>query len=310
MPLHPEAEAFLKALRKAGALNMEEVTPAEIRALFEKMPLNYKDAPTEFLEVHERNIPGPQREIPLRIYKPLGSGPFPVLCYFHGGGFVAGSLETHDPVCRLLALQTPCIVVAVDYCLAPEYKFPAAPEDCYAATVWVSQQAPDIKGDLERLAVGGDSAGGNLAAVVSLMCRDRSGPSLLYQLLAHPVTTMIPATHSYEEYGEGYFITKEMISWFNAHYLTNRQDRSHPYASPLLAQDLSNLPPALILSAEYDPLRDEGEIYASKLQQAGCSAVLFRVMGQVHPFFVPGFSAGKLAVSAAAGALRMAFSGR
>ncbi len=307
MPLHPEVEAFLKALHKAGAMNMETVTPDEMRGLFEKMPLNYKDAPTEFLEVHEKNIPGPLREITLWIYKPPGNGSFPVLCYFHGGGFVCGNLKTHDPVCRLLALQTPCIVVAVEYSLAPEYKFPVAPEDCYAAIEWVSQNAEILYGDKERVTVGGDSAGGNLAAVVSLMARDRNGPSLNSQLLVHPVTIMISSTHSYEEYGEVYFITKEMIAWFNDHYLEGQDDKNHPYASPLLASDLGNLPPAFILTGEYDPLRDEGEIYATRLQQAGNNAVLFRVMGHVHPFFLPGFTAGKLAISTSAAALRMAF---
>ncbi|HUW64026.1 MAG TPA: alpha/beta hydrolase [Spirochaetia bacterium] len=306
MPLHPEVKGFLRSLGTQAEPDV--ICVADVRAMLEARAAFKVDLPEETLVVRDITIPGPAGEIPVRLYAPVHRDPLPVLCFFHGGGFVTGSLNTHDAACRWLAAGTPCLVVSVDYRLAPEHKFPAAPDDAYAAVQWVAANAAAIGGDAGRVAVGGDSAGGNLAAVVSLMARDRGGPSLRFQLLVYPAVNCIGSTRSFEEYGEGeYFLTTRMMKWFNAQYFARESDISHPYASPLLAPDLSNLPPALVLTPEYDPLRDEGEVYAIRLQRAGNQAVCMRVMGHVHPFFTPAFTAGKLALLTSAGALRMAF---
>jgi acetyl esterase len=238
--------------------------------------------------VEDRLIRGPASELPVRIYTPAGveQGPLPALVYLHGGGWVLGSIESHDPVCRALANHARCLVVSVGYRLAPEHPFPAAPEDCYAATCWVAEHAREIKADPARIAVGGDSSGGNLAAAVTLMARDRQGPALCYQVLIYAETDYYePGTVSYTTYREGYGLTREEMIWFWDQYLARPEDRVHPYAAPLRATDLSNLPPALIITAEYDPVRDEAEHYARRLQQAGVPVQLSRYAGMIHGFF-------------------------
>jgi acetyl esterase len=266
--------------------------------------------PEEVGKVENRTIPGPAGEIPVRIYTPYGQGPFPSLVYYHGGGWVVGDLDGADVPCRLLTNRANCVVVSVDYRLAPEHKFPAAVEDAYAAAKWVVENAPSIQVDPARVAVGGDSAGGNLAAVVALMARDRGGPSLLYQMLIYPVTHHAYNTDSYRENAEGYFLTKDMMVWFWNHYLRDEQDGKNPYASPLLADNLSGLPPALVITAEYDPLRDEGEAYAERLKAAGIPVEVTRYNGMIHGFFwMPGaLEQGKKAIEQAANALKQAFS--
>jgi acetyl esterase len=205
--------------------------------------------------------------------------------FFHGGGFVVGDIDTHDATCRGLAKAAHCIVVSVDYRLAPEHPFPAAPEDCYAATVWVADNAASLGGDGARLAVGGDSAGGNLAAVVALMARDRGGPALAHQLLIYPVIDHNFDTASYVENGRGYLLSREMMMWFWGLYLEDASDGSNPYASPIRAEDLSGLAAATIISAEFDPLRDEGEAYARRLGDADVAVTARRYDGMVHGFF-------------------------
>jgi acetyl esterase len=209
----------------------------------------------------------------------------PLLVFFHGGGFVIGDIDTHDATCRGLAKAAHCIVVSVDYRLAPEHPFPAAPEDCYAATVWVADNAASLGGDGARLAVGGDSAGGNLAAVVALMARDRGGPALTHQLLIYPVIDHNFDTASYVENGRGYLLSREMMMWFWGLYLEDAGDGSKPYASPIRAEDLSGLAAATIISAEFDPLRDEGEAYARRLGDADVAVTARRYDGMVHGFF-------------------------
>jgi acetyl esterase len=259
-------------------------------------------------KVEDRTVPGPAGDIPIRVYWPEGEGPFPVLVFFHGGGFVLCSLETHDGQCRALANRAGCVVVSVDYRLAPEHPFPAAPEDCYAVTEWVAAHAARLDADPARLAVAGDSAGGNLAAVVALMARDRSGPALRFQLLVYPVTNHDFETLSYRENAEGYFLTTNTMKWFWGHYLADVADGSNPYASPLRAEDLSGLPPGFCITAGYDPLRDEGEAYAERLRAAGVSCPTERFPGMFHGFF--GMQAlldeADRAVTLAAGALRKA----
>lgn len=208
-----------------------------------------------------------------------------MLAYFHGGGFVLGLNSGHDWVARWLAHETGCLVGLVDYRLAPEAPFPAAPEDCFRAVQWMSEQATHIGGRAETLAVAGDSAGGNLAAVVALMARERGGPHLAHQILLYPVTDYACDTPSYEENSEGYLLTREFMRWFWKHYLPEPEAGDDPYASPLRTENLTGLPPATVLTAEYDPLRDEGEAYAGRLIAAGVPTQLTRYSGMIHGFF-------------------------
>jgi acetyl esterase len=233
-------------------------------------------------EVRDLTVSTPDGPIPARAYIPYGETPLPVVVFFHGGGWVIGSIETHDAPCRELANRSGAIVVSVEYRLAPEHPFPAAPEDCYAATSWVAEHASEFGGDPSRLAVAGDSAGGNLSAVVALMAVERGGPPLRFQLLIYPATDFRMGYASIDENGNGgYFVTKADMHWFFGHYGADPTDWR---ASPLLAPDHSGLPPALVLTAEYDPLRDEGEAYARKLEEAGVPVTLRRYDGQIHGF--------------------------
>jgi acetyl esterase len=222
----------------------------------------------------------------LRIYTPLGEGPFPLMMFFHGSGFVVCSLDTHDGMARNLCAGTGCVVVSVDYRLAPEAKFPAAPDDCLAATRWAAANAAALGGDPGKMFVAGDSAGGNLAAVTALRLRDEGGPQLLGQLLIYPVTDHYePGTPSMMENAEGYGLTRVGMMWFWDHYLEHPSHGANPYASPLRAGDWRGLPPALVVTAEYDPLRDEGEYYAERLRQAGVPTEMKRWDGMNHGFF-------------------------
>lgn len=223
-------------------------------------------------------------QIPVRVYHPADVQNLPVLIYFHGGGWVLGNVDTHDGYCRALAAGAGIKVVSVDYRLAPEHKFPTAAEDCYAATCWISKNAASLGGDPQRIAVGGDSAGGNLAAVVALMARDRSGPEIAFQLLNYPITDFDLETASYNENAAGYGLTKDTMNWFWNHYLPTPKDASNPYACPLKAESLASLPPALVVTAEYDPLRDEGEAYARRLSKEGGATELVRYDGMIHGF--------------------------
>ncbi len=283
MPLDSQAQMLLEKMEASGippfhTLPVEDARLA-MRDLFGK-----KKNPVSVQHVEDRDISGPAGSIPIRLYTPEGEGPFPVLVYFHGGGWVLGSIETHDPICRELAQAIGCVVVSVDYRLAPEHPFPVPLEDCYAAVCWVARHAAEINGDAQRIAVGGDSAGGNLAAAVTLTARDRGTPPIAYQLLIYPVTDHAFDTDSYQENGHGYFLTKDMMVWFWQHYLSNKDHGLCPQASPLRAQQVAGLPSALVLTAEFDPLRDEGEAYAEQLQAAGVPVVYRCYAGMIHGF--------------------------
>jgi len=308
MPLDPQAQALLEQMAADNTPERDTLTPEEVRANMRAMA-GLLGAGEPVARVEDRAIPGPDGPIPARIYTPTGTGPFPVLVYFHGGGWVIGDIETHDGLCRSLCNGASCIVVSVDYRLAPEHRFPAAPEDCYAATAWVAQQAATFHGDSSRLAVGGDSAGGNLAAVVSLMARDRGGPPLAFQLLIYPATDLRMESLSIEENGEGYYLTKRDMVWFRGHYLTSEQDMTNPLVSPLLAPDLHGLPSALIITAEFDPLRDEGEAYGQRLAEAGVPTTISRYHGMIHSFvrMAPILDQGKAAIGESCRALQAAF---
>src|SRR5712692_6227052 len=309
MPLDPQAQAYLDQMAALNAPPLHTLTPELIRQAT-SMQRAMLGEPEPVANVENRLIPGPASDIPIRIYTPSGNGPFPVLVFFHGGGWVICDLDTHDDICRSLTNQAACIVVSVDYRLAPEHKFPAAPEDCYAATQWVAANAAALNGDPQRIAVGGDSAGGNLAAVVPLMARDRGGPKLVYQLMIYPVTDHYsPGTLSLHENADGYFLTRDDMIWFVNHYLSSEADAKDPYAYPLQAKDLSGLPPAMIITAEFDPLRDEGEYYAARLREAGVPVVATRYNGMIHGFvsFAAMLDQGKKAIEEAAAGLRSAF---
>jgi len=305
MPLDPQAAAFLQMLAASNAPPLNTQTPEQAReAIAGFIALAGEGEPVAAVE--NRSIPGPAGEIPVRIYTPSGQPPFPALVYYHGGGWVVGNLDMVDTVCRALANRAGSVVVSVDYRLAPEHKFPASAEDAYAAAHWVATNASTIGVDPGRIAVGGDSAGGNLAAVVSLIARDRGSPSLAYQVLVYPVTDYAFDTPSYQANGKDYFLTTEMMEWFWNHYLRTPEDGNNPYASPLRATNLAGLPPALVITAEYDPLRDEGERYAQRLREAGVPVRQTRYDGMVHGFFtMPGtFDKAKQAVDEIAEELR------
>jgi len=310
MPLDPQVEAYLAQMAALNAPPLSSLTPEVIRQFIQ---MEIDSGANQFGEkepvAHVENhiIPGPAGDIPVRIYTPEGDGPFPVLVYFHGGGWVICNLDTHDGICRSLAKGTPCIVISVDYRLAPEHKFPAPPEDCYAATAWIAENAAQFNGDPAHIAVGGDSAGGNLSAVVSQMARDKGAPALSFQLLFYPATVFTMRLPSAEENGKGYNLTEEDMTWFTNHYLRNEEDKHNPLASPLLATDLSGLPPALVITAEYDPLRDEGEMYGQKLKEAGVPVTITRYDGMIHGFVGMPFDKGRQAIAEACAALRGAF---
>jgi len=281
MSLHPAVAAWLEPLKKLPPTHTlpVEVVRANMIAVRAMMP-----PPPAVGHVADRKLPGPRGDIPVRLYTPFGIGPFPLTIYFHGGGFVLGNLDSHDSACRHLCLNSNSIVMAVDYRLAPEHPFPAAPDDCYAATVWAGQHAGEIGADGKRFAVSGDSAGGNLAAVVSLRVRDEGGPRLCGQLLNCPVTDYDMERASYTANADGYFLTRETMKWFDGHYLKRPEDRKHPHAAPIRALDFTRLPPAYVLTAQYDPLCDEGEEYADKLAAAGVAVVKKRYSNMIHAF--------------------------
>ena len=308
--LDPQMKAVLDQAAAAGGKPFNELTPVEARQAIDAMFAAFRGTPLEVGKVEDRKIPGPAVEIPVRIYSPRGTGPFGALVYFHGGGWVIGNLETHDATCRQLTAGAGCVTISVDYRLAPEHKFPAGPEDCYAATKWVADNARTLGLVANRLAVGGDSAGGNLAAVVALMARDRGGPNLAFQLLVYPATDCADDTPSQSEFAESspnWLLSRADMEWFWGHYL-GPNDRSNPLACPALAKSLANLPPAFVLTAEVDPLRDEGESYAEALRRAGVKVKLRRYDGVCHGFFSMAslIDKGRLAVADSCAELRSA----
>jgi acetyl esterase len=308
MPVTAEVKTILDLLAAMEAPPIEEVTPDEMRVQYEAMSLAATKA--DLASVEDRVVPGPAGDVPVRVYVPSGSetGTRPVLVYFHGGGWVIGNLESHDPTVRALAARSGITVVSVDYRLAPEHPFPAALDDCVAAVEWVVASASELSIDPSRLAVGGDSAGGNLAAVVA--CRLRDTPAApRFQLLVYPVTDGTMGHPSYSENADGYFLTRDMMAWFWQHYVGSGS-RTDPAVSPLHApaSALEGVAPALVITAEFDPLRDEGEAYAGRLSDAGVPCTTSRYDGVIHGFFQMGdmIPEGSEALDEAADALRRA----
>ena len=312
--LHPQARMVCDLIVASGRPPIETQTPAEARAAYLASRKVLQPDADDVAEVRELAAPGPAGRIPLRLYRGkgcTGDALQPALVYFHGGGWVIGDLESHDQVCRAIANATPLIVVAVDYRLAPEHKFPGAVEDALAATRWLAEHAPGIGIDSGRLAVGGDSAGGNLAAVVALADR-QSDPRIRVQLLIYPCTDMGPGAcerASWKRHAAQLPLTRAGTDWFIAHYLNGEAEKADWRASPLRAKSFAGAPPALVITAEFDPLCDEGEAYADALKRAGVSVVLERFPGQIHGFLAMGriIEDAQRAVEVCASTLRGAF---
>ena len=285
--LDPQAKAVLEALASSGRPAYHQLDPKDARRLFlETRPLSTPTAP-EVGSVRDATAEGPDGQIPLRVYRPTGlptSTPLPAYVYFHGGGWVIGDLETHDVLCRQITAASGVSVIAVDYRLAPEHKFPAAVDDAWAATRWVAAHGAELGVDGRKLVVGGDSAGGNLAAVVALLARDAGGPPIAGQVLIYPVTDLGAEAQSYTDFADGYSLTRDSMRWFRAHYLAGPRDGDDWRASPLRARSLAGLPPALIVTAGFDPLRDEGAAYAMRLRDAGVMVDYVCFGGMIHGF--------------------------
>jgi acetyl esterase len=291
MELDPDAARALELIKAAGRPPYETLTAAEARQAYSSARVAVAPEPQEVAAVKGLSAPGPNGPIPLRHYLPLGAAagqPLPGLVYCHGGGWVLGDLDSHDTVCRHLANAARCAVVAVDYRVAPEHKFPAAVDDAMAATAWVAEHGADLGIDPERLAVGGDSAGATLAAVTCLAARDAGRPKLRYQVLVYPVTDCDMRTPSQEQFADGHLLTRGNQLWFQANYLRGPADKADWRASPLKVASVAGVPPALVLTASHDPLRDEGEAYARRLVEAGIRITSWRVPGQIHGFLPMG----------------------
>ncbi|KQZ72160.1 alpha/beta hydrolase [Nocardioides sp. Root151] len=284
MSLHPEAEALLGALSAAGLPPFEHMTVPQARgAALGFLPL--QGEPEEIGQVEHLTVDGPAGDIPIRVYAPAGTGPFPVIVYFHGGGWVIGDLDVVDTPLRNLAHNVRAVVVSVGYRRAPESRFPAAFDDCLAATEWAAKIAADYKGDPSRLVVAGDSAGGNLAAGVSLAAHESGSVAIAAQVLLYPVTDFDFTRESYIENAEGKLLTPASMQWFWAHYLGAADFEEGTYALPNRVENLAGLPPAFVATAECDVLRDEGEAYAARLDEAGVLTQTKRYEGMIHGFF-------------------------
>ncbi len=280
---------MIERLAASGASPLHTLAPDEARRAYRASRAALAAAPPRVEEIRELSIPGPAGPLRARLYRPGGEENVPPgLVYFHGGGFIYGDLDTHDVVCRGIAQSAPCVVVSVDYRLAPEHRFPAAVEDAFAATAWIAENGAALGIDPVRLVVAGDSAGGNLAAVTALMARDAGGPALSMQVLVYPTTDFAQETESIARFAEGYLLTRESIRWVKRSYLRDERNAFDWRASPLRAGDFSRLPAAYIITAGFDPLRDEGAAYAELLAKAGTAVTHECFEGQVHGFLLMG----------------------
>jgi acetyl esterase len=293
MPIDPTARILIDAMEANFPPLDPSISGTEMRARVEasaSKAMAARSDPEEVGEVINRTVPGLAGQIPVRIYRPAAavSQPVPTVAFFHGGGFVLCDLDSHDGICRALCNATPAVVVAVDYRRAPESRYPAAVDDCYAVTLWAAEHAVELGGDPARLAVVGDSAGGNLAAAVALMARDRGTPRLAKQVMVYPMLDWNGDSKSHQEIGDDYYLKHEEVMYYWGEYLADPAQGREPYASPSFAADLANLaglPPALVATAEFDPLRDEGEAYADALSAAGVPSIKHRYDGMFHSFW-------------------------
>jgi acetyl esterase len=282
--LDADVQLLLRLLSLAGNRPLGASNPAAARAEMRRVT-ELSPPPAGRETVRPVAIPGPAGEIPARLYRPPVSTPPPLVVWYHGGGWVVGDLDTHDGACRFLCGATGAAVLSVDYRLAPEHRFPAAVVDALAAFRWASANAASLGADPARVAVAGDSAGGNLAAVVSRLAVREGGPRPVAQMLVYPVTDVSTKHPSYRFFSEGFLLSEADMDWFKGHYLPSTEAARDPRVSPLLADDLEGLPPAVVLTAGFDPLRDEGEAYARRLERAGVRVHLRRAEGQIHGFF-------------------------
>jgi len=312
-PLDPDVLLVLDMIRLAGRPPFEQLSPAEAREAYMKSRAVLQPAPEPVAEARDLTAPGPRGDIPLRLYRPAGAGAasLPGLVYYHGGGWLLGGIESHDVVCRRFANAAGCVVVSVDYRMAPEHRFPAAVDDSAAATRFVIEQAEALGIDPARIAVGGDSAGGNLAAVMALMARDGDLAPLAFQLLIYPATDMTMTTVSSQTVGPGVPLTSATMKWFIDHYMTTEADRIDWRASPARAASLAGTAPALVLTAGADPLRDEGVAYARRLEREGVRVTTLHLSDQIHGFLSMGkvIHAADTAIDMMAAALRRALAG-
>jgi acetyl esterase/lipase len=286
MPLDPQVQGLLEAMAAQGMPPFAQMTVPQAREIAHAF-IDLEGDTEDVAETRTETVPVPGAAISVRIYRPDAPGPLPLIVYFHGGGWVIGNCEIADKPCRALANAARAVVASVEYRLAPEHPFPTATEDCYAATRWLAERAEELGADARDLTVCGDSAGGNLAAVVALMARDRGDVAITRQVLLYPVTSPAEGSPfaSYIENADGYLLTAADMHWFWNHYLRSPEDGKNPYAAPLAADDLGGLPPAYVAVCEYDPLRDEGVAYAERLEQAGVPVTLSRIDGAVHGMF-------------------------
>lgn len=284
MPVDPQVQALLDALAAAPGPALHELSPTDARAVYAAMAQDRQGRGDDVASTQDLVAPRPDGDLALRVYRPEGAATgAPVCAFFHGGGWVIGSIDSHDALCTALAARSGVVVVSVDYRLSPETPYPGPLDDCLAATRWIADHADELGVDAARMAVAGDSAGGNLAAAVALRARDEGGPSLAFQLLVYPVVDHSFSQASYVDNAEGYFLTAAGMRWFSAHYLGGT-DPTDGFAAPLHAADLSGLPSAHVVTAEYDPLRDEGEAYAERLRAAGVDVTTERYDGVIHGF--------------------------
>jgi len=307
--LEPKLKEILSLPPDPNEIPVETMAPEEARRTWKADMAQVAGKPVAVGEVRDLSLPGPAGPLAFRLYKPAakpGKAP-PLLVYLHGGGWIRGDLDTHDDICRYLCLHSGCVVASVAYRLSPEAKFPEPVDDAYAALLWLAKEAGALGADPARLAIGGDSAGGNIACAVTMLARDRKGPRIDFQLLIYPVTDLASATESKRLYSKGYLLNS--MPFYIASYIKNEADKQNGLASPLRAADLSRLPPAFVLTAGYDPLRDEGEAYAEKLKAAGVNVTLKRYADMIHGFVsITGLiPSAELGLADSAAALRRAF---
>lgn len=313
MPVHPQCQAILDAIANSdGPTVFDTRDPDEARRLYAASTDMFALPMPALRSVENRSIPGNAADVPVRLYTPeteAGPNGLPILLFLHGGGWVFGDLDTHDALCRILAHEAGCITVSVDYRLAPEYKFPAGFDDCLTALDWVAANAADLGGDASRLAIGGDSAGGNLAAAACQVVRDKDGPPIAFQLLIYPAVDFTADMTSPRGNATGFGLSDPAIAWMRDCYLNDPFDATDPRASPAMAKDLKGLPPALVQTAEFDPLHDEGKAYADGLRAAGGTAIHINYPGMIHGFMRMGAMVddASVAIGDAAKALRGIF---
>jgi acetyl esterase len=308
--LHPQVAALRDQIRRNHVPHLSTLSIEQARAA-DRAAIAAGTGETEQVGVvKDVTLPGPSgSELRARLYRPGRGEDLPILVYYFGGGWSLGTLDTGDGVCRMLTNAAECVTISVEYRLAPEHRFPAAVEDCYAGAAWAVAHADDLGADATRLAVAGDSSGGNLAAAVALLARERGGPAITHQLLVYPNTDYQADTPSMREANDEYFFNPASVRWYWGMYLATQEDGANPLASPLRAEDLSGLPAATVITAEYDPLRDEAEAYATRLRMAGVPAEVVRYDGMMHGFFTMTgvLETARVAVLTAADRLRGAF---